>query len=240
MPSTIRHVAALAAALAAAWLLAAPARAQDASADLAAVVQRWVDGALAQMQTDAMALRVEVDVGALDPRLRLAPCTQIEPYLPAGARLWGRTRLGLRCADAQVRWNVFLPLTVKAFGPAWVLADSVASGALLSEHDAVQAEVDWAAESSAIIATPQAWVGKLASRSLRAGQALRQSMVRAPELFKFGSSVRVVAQGAGYAVSASGKALGAGAAGQNVRIRMTNGKVLAGIVNEDGTIAVNF
>src|SRR5947209_20275302 len=33
--------------------------------------------------------RVDVQVGQLDPRLRLAPCQKVEPYLPAGTRLWG-------------------------------------------------------------------------------------------------------------------------------------------------------
>ena len=54
----------------------------------------------------APGLRVEVRVGALDARLRLAPCENVQPYLPAGTRLWGNARIGLRCADATVRWNV--------------------------------------------------------------------------------------------------------------------------------------
>ena len=39
--------------------------------------------------------------------------------------IWGRTRLCLRCTDGGGRWNVFLPVTIKAFGPAWVLRDNV-------------------------------------------------------------------------------------------------------------------
>ena len=34
-------------------------------------------------------------MGSLDPRLKLAPCNQVEPHLPAGTRLWGRSRIGL-------------------------------------------------------------------------------------------------------------------------------------------------
>ena len=41
--------------------------------------------------------RVQALPGALDPRLNLAPCTRVEPYLPAGVPPWGRTRVGLRC-----------------------------------------------------------------------------------------------------------------------------------------------
>lgn len=219
--------------------LALPAHAQqggDQTAELGSITQHWLDDALAQAQAGGLPLRMEVSVGTLDSRLRLAPCARVEPYLPAGARLWGRTRLGLRCVDGPTRWNVFLPITVKAFGPAWVLAGNVGTGAVLSEQDAIEAEVDWAAEPAAIVANPKDWVGQTATRPLSAGQALRQNMVRAPDLFKAGSAVRVVVQGPGYAVTSSGQAMSAGAQGQNVRVRMANGRIIGGIVLEDGTI----
>lgn len=219
--------------------LALPAQAQavaDQTPELGALTQRWLDDALAQAQAGGLPLRMEVSVGALDSRLRLAPCARVEPYLPTGARLWGRTRLGLRCLDGATRWNVFLPLTVKAYGPAWVLAGNVATGTVLTEQHAMEAEVDWAAEQAAIVANPQAWVGQVAARPLAAGQALRQNMVRAPDLFKSGALVRVVVQGPGYAVTASGQAMSAGSQGQNVRVRMANGRLIGGTVSEDGTI----
>lgn len=205
--------------------------------DLSALTQQWVDDALSQTPAGgALPLRMQVEVGALDSRLRLAPCERVEPYLPTGTRLWGRARLGLRCVQGTTRWNVFLPITVKAFGPAWVLAGNVSAGTVLTEQDAIEAEVDWAAEPAAILANPETWVGQTAARSLAAGQALRQSMVRAPQAFKAGTPVRVVMQGPGYAVTSSGQALSAGAVGQNVRIRMTNGRIVGGVVNEDGTV----
>ena len=179
-------------------------------------------------------------MGELDPRLRLAPCARIEPYLPAGSRLWGRSRLGLRCVEGATHWNVFLPVTVKAFGPAWVLTGNVSSGATLTQADAVQAEVDWAADRTSVLADPALWVGQVATRPLQAGQALRQAMVRLPNLFQAGAQVRVLAQGSGYVVSTGGQALSAGSSGQTVRVRMDNGKVISGVVNDDGTIAVNL
>ena len=220
-------------------LLAWPAHAQqqvNTPQDLVALTQQWVDQALAQLPADASPLRMQVQVGQLDSRLRLAPCQRVEPYLPPGARLWGRTRLGLRCLEGETRWNVFLPLTVQAFGPAWVLTGNVASGATLTESDAMQSEVDWAANPAAVVTNPQAWVGQVAALPLSAGQALRQNMVRAPYLFKAGAPVQIRVQGPGFAVTSSGQAMAAGAAGQNVRIRMANGKVISGIVNPDGTI----
>lgn len=218
-------------------LAMAPAQAQM---DLGQVTQRWLDDALQRNLAGQSPLRMEVSVGTLDERLRLAPCARVEPYLPVGARLWGRTRLGLRCVEGATRWNVYLPVTVKAFGPAWVLAGDVPAGAALAASDATEVEVDWAAENSPILADPSLWVGQVASRQLKAGQPLRQAMLRAPQIFQAGAQVRVIAQGQGYAISAAGQAMAAGAVGQSVRIRMDNGKIVMGIVNNDGTVTINL
>ncbi len=115
--------------------------------------RRWLDQAVASVQTAGAApLRMEVSVGSLDSRLRLASCGRVEPYLPVGTRLWGRTRLGLRCIDGAARWNVFLPVTIKAIGPAWVMRRDVSAGTVLGAEDVMEAEVDWAEENSPIIA----------------------------------------------------------------------------------------
>ena len=106
--------------------------APDPAADLGPLTQRWLDDALARNQPGGLPLRMEVSVGTLDSRLRLAPCARVEPYLPAGSRLWGRTRLGLRCVEGATAWNVFLPVTIKAFGPAWVLNNNVTTGTVLT------------------------------------------------------------------------------------------------------------
>ncbi len=214
--------------------------AADPMADLGSITQHWLDEAMAKTQSTGLPLRMEVSVGALDSRLRLAPCARVEPYLPTGSRLWGRTRLGLRCVEGPTAWNVFLPVTVKAFGPAWVLTGNVAPGTALTAADAIEAEVDWAAETAPVMANPDLWVGQVAARQLVAGQALRQSMVRAPQLFRAGAQVKVVAQGQGYAVASAGQAMSAGSAGQVVRVRMDNGRIISGTVTEDGTINVTL
>lgn len=227
------------------WLLASAVYAQNApapqppTADLGGLTQQWLDAAVQQNTASAaLPLRMEVSVGQLDPRLKLAACTQVEPYLPPGTRLWGRSRIGLRCVDGVARWNVFLPITVKAFGPGWVLNTPVAMGATLGAGDAVEAEVDWAADPAAILAQPQAWMGQTAARPLVAGQALRQNLVRPPQLFKSGAAVRVQVLGPGYAVSASGQALAPGLLGQSTRIRMDNGRIISGTVAADGSVEV--
>src|SRR3989344_3309417 len=117
--------------------------AADPSADLGPLTQRWLDDAMSRNQASGLPLRMEVSVGSLDSRLRLAPGGRGGPPLPRGARPGGRPRLGLRCVEGQTAWNVYLPVTVKAFGPAWVLTGPVAPGTVLTANDATEAEVEW-------------------------------------------------------------------------------------------------
>lgn len=220
------------------WLVAVSASTVWAE-DLADISNQWLQGALAQTQAQqSMPLRMEVQVGKLDPRLNLAPCLRVEPYLPSGSKLWGRTRIGMRCVEGTKPWNVFMPVTIRAFGPAWVLVNNVSMGEVLTHEHAMQSEVDWAESPHSIIALPDDWVGQTAARNLSAGMALRQTMVKAPEIFKPGAGVKVLVQGSGFAVTSSGKALESGSAGQNVRVRMENGRTVIGTVNQQGEVVV--
>ena len=234
--------------MAAAWglgvLLSGAAQAQDGAAQLSQIGQRFVDAALHQPSADSaqgsngMPLRMEVQMGQLDSRLRLAACSRVEPYLPAGSRLWGRTRLGLRCVEGAVPWNVFLPITVRAYGPAWVAQGNLPAGKTLSAEDAVSAEVDWAEDIAPVFANAQDFIGQVTIRPLTSGQALRQNMVRPPALFTAGAPVQVMVNGGGFSVSASGKAMAAAGAGQQVRVRMDNGRLVTGTVNANGVVFV--
>ncbi|HEY8905308.1 MAG TPA: flagellar biosynthesis protein FlgA, partial [Rhodoferax sp.] len=134
----------------------APAPADN---DLYAVAKSWLDQSLSQLRGD-LPLRMEVEVGQLDRRLTLAPCQQVQPYLPPNVRLWGRARLGLRCVQGPIKWNVFLPITIKAWGPAWVIKSQVTPGTTLEATDAMAKEVDWAEDYSPIVANQEDWVGK--------------------------------------------------------------------------------
>ena len=223
-------------------IVVSPAQAQGEPApDVHAVAQDWLRDATAAAQpAGPTALRVEVKIGSLDSRLKLAPCGNVEPYLPPGARLWGRTRVGLRCVDGLSRWNVSLPVTVNAYGTAWVIKGQVAAGSALTQDDVVEAEVNWAEESSPVVRDKALWVGQIATRALMTGQTLRQGMIRPAQVFQAGAQVRVLAQGAGFQVSAEGQALSAGVVGQTARVRMENGRVSSGTVLDTKTVRIDL
>lgn len=217
------------------------ARAQDAGLEaLRQEAQRWATDAVLKFQPPGADLRMQAEVGAPDSRLRLAPCGNIEPHLPAGARLWGRSRVGLRCMDGVTRWNITLPVVVKATGKAWVMRGHVAAGATITESDVMEAEVDWAEDASPVLVDRTRWVGQTATRLLSTGQTLRQGMVKPTQVFQAGASVRVLAQGAGFQVSSQAQALSAGVVGQLARVRMENGRVASGLVLDVRTVKIEL
>lgn len=214
-------------------LLAGPVAARDAA--LQAQARQFARASVLEHQ----GTRIEVEVGELDPRLKLAPCSDIRPYLPSNARLWGRSRIGLRCAAGPTRWNVFLPITVKVFARALVAARALPSGTVIAEGDLAQAEVDLAEDPVPALRQADLAVGRELQRPLGAGQTVRESHLKARQWFAAGETVQLVAQGPGFRVAGSGQALTAGVEGQPVRIRTESGRILTAMAVGERQAEVN-
>ena len=203
--------------------------------------REWLEQSMASTMKSAgsLPLRPEVIVGSLDPRLQLAPCARVEPYLPTGAQLWGRSRIGLKCVEGPVAWNVFLPVTVKAWGPGWVVRRTIQANAPVTAADVeLVAEVDWADQKVPVLTQIDQWQGMIAAYTLMPGHVMRENNVRAAQAFGAGSQVRVVATGPGFQLNASGEAMTNGYVGQVARIKLENGKIVSGKVRTGGSVEV--
>lgn len=217
--------------------LAGPALAAICAASFAQAPQGLAAGLDEQVRELALAAtrsgvpgvnRVDIVVGTLDPRLRLAPCARIEPYLPPTTRLWGRSRIGLRCAKGSTPWNVYLPITVKVYGRALVAAALLPAGSVLAAADLSQAEVDLAEEPSKAATDSASVVGRTLARALKPGQSLREADLRSRQWFAAGDTVKLTAVGDGFSVSGEGQALTHGIEGQPARVRIEGGRTVTG------------
>lgn len=208
----------------------APALAQDAAPlNTQAFAERI--GALAQdsaRQAAASPVRVAVEVGQLDPRLKLAPCQKVEPYLPPGLPVWGRTRVGLKCVQGPKLWNVSLPVTVHVWSRALVAASALPAGTVLEAAHLGQAEVDLASTGSAPVLNAATLLGRTLAHAVPAGQALRPADLRARQWFAAGDMVRLVASGPGWRIVSEGQAVSPGVEGQPARVRVESGKIVQG------------
>jgi len=208
---------------------ALPANAEDDAPALAAGLVEQVRSLALDKAAAPAAGRVEIVVGQLDPRLHLAPCERIEPYLPANVRLWGKSRIGLRCTQGRTAWNVYLPIVVKVWGRALVVPAGAAAGSVLGERDLDEAEVDLAEELSPVFFDRKLVAGRTLAQALRPGQAVRQAHVKSRQWFAAGENVKVVAVGDGFALEGVGQALTNGVEGQPAKVRTESGRVVTGV-----------
>lgn len=214
---------------------AGPAAAQGLPADAlaqAATLAREAAGRLAPAGA-----RVEAAAGTPDPRLRLAPCTTVEAFLPAGMRAWGRTRVGLRCKEGAV-WSVTVPVTVKVFARAAVAAQALPAGTVLDDTLLKTAEIDWAAMPAPVQPQVDALRGRALARPLAAGDAVTAADLRVRQYFVAGETVRLVAQGPGFAISSEAQALTPGLEGQPARARTEGGRIVTGMPDGERRMAV--
>ncbi|RQS18815.1 flagellar basal body P-ring formation protein FlgA [Burkholderia sp. Bp8992] len=167
----------------------------------------------------------------------LAACTTLEPFLPTGARLWGRTTVGVRCAGERP-WTVYLQAKVAVQATYYVAARQIAPGEPLSAADLVARDGDLTVMPLAVITDPTQAIGATALARISAGLPLRQDLLKSAASVSAGQTVRVVAAGPGFTISAEGSVLANAAPGQSVRVRMAAGQIVTAIVKDAGTVEI--
>lgn len=182
--------------------------------------------------------RVSIEAGPLDPRLRLPACQALQPYTPSGARLLGKTSIGLRCT-APGRWNIFVPTRIAVETTYVTSAAPLAAGQVLQATDLAVLVGDLGSLPAGVITDPAAAVGKSLRFSIGAGQPLRQDQLLAPPVVQQGQSVKLVFHGPGFTASNEGRALNGGGEGQIIQVRTPSGIVVSGVAQADGTVRVS-
>ncbi len=190
-------------------------------------------------ETTGLPGRVEVTVGALNERLRLAPCTQMVPFMPAGARLWGRSLIGVRCQDGA-GWSVLVPVDVKVYGQALVANRPLPAGEAPAGDALELQEIELTRQAPGVMTDLAAVGDAVMARTLAAGQPLRREHLRARPVIAAGEMVRLVATGSGFSVTSYGKALNAGSDGQTVRVQADSGRTMSGIARAGKVVEIRL
>jgi flagella basal body P-ring formation protein FlgA len=205
---------------------AAPCHASIDPAQLAQIRQS-VDQLL-RVQTAGLPGKVSFTLGAIDTRLNLAACPAPEAFIPAGVRLWGNASVGVRCGGSSP-WTIYVPVSIKILTGVVVAAHPLAQGQLIELTDIVVQEADLGQLPGAAITEPQQALGRIATLSIAPGQPLRKDLLRSPPVIQQGQSVTLRAQGAGFMLSAEGKAVTNAAEGQVTQVRTPSGQTVSGI-----------
>jgi len=203
-----------------------------------AEVKRVVEEFL-RVQTKGMPGKASYTVGAIDSNNNLAPCPALEAFLPANARPWGRTNIGVRC-QLEGGWSIYVPAQVKVIGDYFVTARSLARGQVIAAADLTKRSGDLAELPAGVITETAQAIGYSLTVSLQSGQMLRSDSLRAQLAVQQNQNVKVVSKGQGFQVATDGRALNNATDGQVVQVRTSNGQTLSGIARHGGVVEVSY
>lgn len=220
--------------------LALPAAAQSTQAAQQdpRLIRKSVERFL-HLQTAGLPGEVSIEVGSVDPRLKLGACPTMQTFLPRSSRAWGKTMVGVRCNEGN-RWTIYVQASVRVQGDYYVSAAPLAQGTMIDEAQLVKAQGDLSSLPNGVITDPAQALGKTLTMPLAAGLPLRQEILRSPPVVQQGQVVRIVLNGPGFSVSNEGRALSSGAEGQLIQARTSQGQVVSGIAKTGGTLVVTY
>jgi flagella basal body P-ring formation protein FlgA len=192
-----------------------------------------------QVQTAGLPGKVTVHAGAVDARLALAPCPAPEAFLMPGARAWGKTTVGVRCAAPAV-WTVYIQANVSVLGNYVAAAVPLAQGQAIEEAQLAVLQGELTTLPAGIATDKGQVIGRSSSLSLMAGAPLRLDLLKSKPVIQIGQLVKLVSHGNGFSVSAEGKAAANAAEGQVVAVRTAGGQQISGIARLGGLVEVAF
>ncbi len=200
------------------------------------VVRRFVENEVGRVEGAA---RIDITIGEADPRLHLAPCERTEPFLRSGARLWGRSFVGLRCV-AGAQWTISIPVQVRVYGDALVAAHRLAAGQPIGEADVRTEEIEWTGQPQGVARDASELQHRVPARPIEAGRPIGLALLTDVPAVSQGDPVKLVGLGSGFSITTDGVALSAAPAGQSVRVRVESGKILTGTAREGRIVEVAF
>lgn len=192
-----------------------------------------------RIQTAGLPGDINMKIGVIDPRLKLTNCAALEPFLPAGSRIWGKTTVGVRCTT-PAPWTIYLQVSVAVVADYFVAAMPLAQGQIIGPNDLVKATGDLTTLPAGIITDASQAIGRMAALSLRAGTALRQDALRSQPAVRQGQTVRLTSSGPGFRVSAEARALTSAGEGQMVQARTQTGQMVSGVAKPGGLVEVSY
>ncbi len=182
---------------------------------------------------------VQVSVGALDSRLRLAACAKpLNVALPSGATFRARMTVAVSC-QAATSWTVYVPVSVETQTPVLVLRHAAGRGMRLTAQD-VEVQTRMVSGSADDYLTDIAELsGRTLKRPLGAGAAITADAMVADSLIRRGQQVTLLASAGGMEVRARGVAMSdAPAAGRVKAQNLSSGRIVEGVVETADVIRI--
>lgn len=182
-------------------------------------------------------IRLEIEVGKIDPRLKLSACEHLENFLPPGNKEWGKLTVGVRCLRPKT-WTIYVAANVRAFGDYVSTTKALAAGQQINAGDLQLAKGEISNLAPGLITDIDQALGKTLISSQAAGTSLHQAMFKLIPRIQSGQTVKIFTRGASFFASNDGIAINNAAEGQLAKARTSSGQIISGYATAAGSIEV--
>jgi len=181
--------------------------------------------------------RVDISVGNLDNRLRLANCDQAVAFTSQDATgLGGNISVKAQCGGSQP-WAVHVPAQVTIYQEIPVAIRDIARGEVISQAHMTTSLVNISSIRQAFLPEASAIFGREAKRNIAKGEPFKSAMLDAPTVVKRGEIVMLESLAGSIKVSSAGTAMVDGRIGQKIRVRNNSSeRIISGIVVSQGIV----
>ena len=180
-----------------------------------------------------------LSAGALDLRLRLAPCAAPLTAVPQSTgNVNSRITVGVHC-NSGAMWTIYVPVTVEVELPVLVLQRSLGRDARVDAADVKLQTKRVSGAAANFVADVSFLQGRHLKRPQTAGVALTMEALVVDLLVRRGQQVTLLAKSGAIEIRAQGRALADGGLRDRIRVQNVNSlKVVEGVVSDAGTVLV--
>jgi flagella basal body P-ring formation protein FlgA len=182
---------------------------------------------------------VEFSIGRLDPRLRLAQCSDglstrnVHPLRHAGSM-----SVEVRCTG-HLPWVLYVSVNISRYADIVVTARPLARDTLLARDDLEIQRSRIETHATNTLNNIEPAVGQVTIRALGAGQILSRNHLRHPRLVRRGQHVMLSMGTRAIKVRVKGEALEDGIAGERIRVlNLSSERIIHGVVKSAGEVVV--
>jgi len=191
---------------------------------------------VAQFLTDeyshTKAEKIEVRVGKLDSRLRLAACPQdLDLNLKDPSKTGGNINVQVSCSSGTT-WTILVSAQAKVYRSVAVAGRNLQRGDLVSASDLSSEVKDLSDLRMGFALTPETIIGKEIKFAVNKGETFRNSALDSPLVIRRGDTVSMESSAGEISVKTSATAVSDGRLGQQIRVknnqsaRIINAKVV--------------
>lgn len=209
-----------------------------ASEQITTAVKAFI-GAQSDAATPASVAKTEIQIGAIDSRLRLADCGEdLTLDLQSTPRLPGRNLVKVSCT-APKPWSIYVPANVVWYQTVVSSRAPLTKAQVLAPNDVYLQQIKITRSGDAYYSRKEDVLGKLLKRRIAANQPLTATLLDEADLVHKGDTVMLLAKAGGIVVRTEGVALVGGAAGEQIRVKNPASKrIVKALVTGRGQVKV--